>query len=215
MEYLDIVDDKGIPTGKTVSREAAHRDGILHRTAHVWVVRYSDNGTDILLQKRSMEKESFPGLYDTSSAGHIPAGEEPLSSALRELKEELGINAGKEQLHYAGSFRIKYEKVFHEHLFRDNEVTKVYVYSEPVDINSLVLQESEVDEVRWFNLDDVWAEIQCRRDRFCVPAEGLKVLRNYLSSKGRTGNMGDPDTCDDEFDEELGQEVVGFDEDEE
>ncbi len=40
----------------------------------MWVVRKRDVGYDILLQKRSMEKESFPGLYDTSSAGHIPAG---------------------------------------------------------------------------------------------------------------------------------------------
>ena len=40
-----------------------------------------------------MEKESFPGLYDTSSAGHIRAGDEPLPSALRELREELHIAA--------------------------------------------------------------------------------------------------------------------------
>ena len=68
MEYLDIVDEDGTPTGETVSRSKAHSEGILHRTAHVWVIRPSDQGYDILLQKRSMEKESFPGLYDTSSA---------------------------------------------------------------------------------------------------------------------------------------------------
>ena len=67
METLDIVDENGIPTGETIPRETAHREGILHRTAHVWVVRPSEKGYDILLQKRSMEKESFPGLYDTSS----------------------------------------------------------------------------------------------------------------------------------------------------
>ena len=62
-EYLDIVDEEGNPTGKTVDRELAHKDGILHRTAHVWVVRKSTDGYEILLQKRSMEKDSFPGLY--------------------------------------------------------------------------------------------------------------------------------------------------------
>lgn len=39
MEYFDVVDEKGVPTGATVSREAAHRDGVRHRTAHVWVTR--------------------------------------------------------------------------------------------------------------------------------------------------------------------------------
>ena len=182
-EYLDIVDEYGKPTGQTIARDLAHRDGIRHRTAHVWVVRPSGAGYDILLQKRSMEKESFPGLYDTSSAGHIPAGSEPLASALRELQEELGITAQPEQLRYAGSFHIRYEKEFHGRMFRDNEVTGVYVYAEPVDIRSLVLQESEVDEVRWFGLEEVWNEIRYSRERFCVPTGGLKVLRKYLQGE--------------------------------
>ncbi len=181
MEYLDIVDENGIPTGKTISRDLAHRNGILHRTAHVWVVRKNGGRTEILLQRRSEEKESFPGMYDTSSAGHIPAGEEPLPSALRELKEELGIAAAPDRLHEAGVFRIRYEKVFHGCLFRDNEVTKVYVYEEPLDIASLTLQASEVSEVRWFDLEAVWNEIRSGdRRRFCVPEAGLKVLMRYL-----------------------------------
>lgn len=179
-EYLDIVDESGKPTGETVSRDEAHRKGILHRTAHVWVVRKTDQGYDILLQKRSEEKESFPGLYDTSSAGHIPAGDEPLESALRELAEELGIVASDRDLNYAGSFRIQYEKEFHGRMFRDNEVTWVYVYDSPVNTQKLKLQESEVSEVCWFDLDKVWNEIRTDRSRFCVPAGGLGVLRAYL-----------------------------------
>ena len=137
-------------------------------------------GYDILLQKRSEEKDSFPGMYDTSSAGHIPAGDEPLQSALRELKEELGLTASPEELKFAGTFRIQYEKEFHGRLFRDNEVTRVYVYDKPVNIQDLTLQESEVSEVRWFDLDKVWGEIHRSRERFCVPTAGLKVLREYL-----------------------------------
>ena len=57
-EYLDIVDENGTPTGEIISRDSAHRDGILHRTAHVWVIRESEGKLQILLQKRSMEKES-------------------------------------------------------------------------------------------------------------------------------------------------------------
>lgn len=101
MEYLDIVDEKGIPTGESISRDIAHRDGILHRTAHVWIVRPNGSGYDILLQKRSMEKESFPGFYDTSSAGHIPAGEEPVpTGALKVLRDYLlkAVPAAQERI---------------------------------------------------------------------------------------------------------------------
>jgi len=184
MEYLDIVDAYGHPTGETVSREEAHNAGILHRTAHVWIIREADGCTEVLLQKRSDEKDSFPGMYDTSSAGHIPAGEEPLSSALRELSEELGIRAAPEQLHYAGTFRIQYEKSFHDRLFRDNEVTQVFVYTEPIWIEQLTLQASEVSEVCWFPLNEVWTEVQSGdRTRFCVPTQGLRVLKDWIQRR--------------------------------
>ena len=162
MEYLDIVDEKGFPTGEVISRDIAHRDGILHRTAHVWVVRKSSSGYDILLQKRSEDKESFPGLYDTSSAGHIPSGVKPLPSALRELQEELGIIAEPDQLHYAGTFRIQYEEEFHGQMFRDNEVTRVYVYEEPVVI--IVTNHSFEKDVMYILRHRVEHHIH---DRFC------------------------------------------------
>ena len=91
MELFDVVDGQGRPTGATVSREQAHREGVRHRTAHVWILRKKDGKTQILLQKRSENKDSHPGCYDISSAGHIPAGQEFVPSALRELKEELGV----------------------------------------------------------------------------------------------------------------------------
>ena len=180
MEYFDIVDENGVPTGETVSRVTAHKEGTRHRTAHVWIVRKTDSGYSVLLQRRSLNKDSFPGMYDTSSAGHIPAGDEPLDSAIRELKEELGIEAMPGELSYAGMFQIQYENVFHGHIFRDNEVASVYVYQEPVVAGNLTLQESEVSEVRWFDLDEVWNEIKTDRSRFCVPTGGLRVLREYL-----------------------------------
>lgn len=180
MEYFDIVDDSGTPSGGIVSREEAHRLGIPHRTAHVWILREKEGRREILLQRRSPEKDSFPSLFDTSSAGHIPAGCEPLPSALRELDEELGLRAEASQLKYIGQFRICYDKVFHGRPFRDNEIAWVYVYREPVDLSSLRLQESEVSEVRWFDLETVWAELPHRRDYYCIPTPGLALLREYL-----------------------------------
>ena len=184
-EWFDVVDEAGIPTGKTVSRREAHDKGILHRTAHVWIIRTINGITEILLQKRSDNKDSFPGMYDTSSAGHIPACSEPMESAIRELQEELGITAVPQELTYAGMFRIQYEKEFHGHRFCDNEVAGVYIYEKPVDINSLILQESEVSDVRWFSLWQVYEEIQHDRSRFCVPREGLECLIQYLKKQQR------------------------------
>ena len=184
MEYLDIVNENGLPTGSTVSRDTAHRDGIIHLTAHVWIVRERKGKTEVLLQKRSMQKESFPGMYDTSSAGHIPAGSEPLRSALRELEEELGIKTTADKLEFVGKFHINYEKVFHNRKFRDNEITWVYVYTGDIDTAGLRLQETEVDEAKWFGLDEVWHEVQRGSRVFCVPVQGLRLLMDHLNMKG-------------------------------
>lgn len=188
MEIFDIVDENGIPTGDTVERKEAHREGICHRTAHIWVIRENGvtNGTktyDILLQKRSANKDSFPGRYDTSSAGHITAGDEPITSALRELQEELGIVATQEDLTFAGTFRVRYEKEFHGQLFKDNEIAFVYVYSRPVDLSTLTLQEEEVECVEWFDLETTYHECLTHNQKFCVPINGLNTLRNYLNLK--------------------------------
>ena len=39
MEYLDIVDENGIPTGEVIERSIAHKTGVRHRTTHIWIVR--------------------------------------------------------------------------------------------------------------------------------------------------------------------------------
>lgn len=180
MEIFDIVDELGRPTGKTVERSTAHRLGIRHRTAHIWVIRQRDGKYECLLQKRSLDKDSFPGQYDTSSAGHIHAGDEVITSALREMEEELGIKAEKKDLKSAGSFDIKVDKFFHREEFHDRETAFVFVYDKPININDLQLQKEEVDEVRWFSIEETFKAAKIREDWCCVPLEGLKVLISYL-----------------------------------
>ena len=134
-------------------------------------------------EKRSMDKYSFPGRYDTSSAGHIQAGDEPMESALRELGEELGIKAEAADLDFAGTFRIRYEKEFHGKMFRDNEVAFVFVYQKTVDIADLTIQKEELDGVSWFDLDETHEACKNHDQKFCVPLGGLETVRRYLDGK--------------------------------
>ena len=110
IEYLDVVDENGIPTGETVERSVAHREGFPHRTSHLWLVRRREGRIQVLLQKRAMTK-SFPGCYDISSAGHIPAGQDLYPSAIRELQEELGLTAEESELIPCGDMKIVWDDV--------------------------------------------------------------------------------------------------------
>lgn len=181
MEIFDIVDENGVPTGESVERNEAHANGTRHRTAHVWIARKVDEKWQVLLQKRALTKDSFPGRYDTSSAGHIQAGDEPLESAIRELKEELGIAASSEQLEFAGTFHIQYEKEFHGRMFKDNEIAFVYIYTGKIDIENITVQEEELECVEWFNLEETYNECLAHNQKFCVPIRGLEIVRDYLN----------------------------------
>ena len=186
MELFDIIDENGNPTGKIVERSIAHAEGIPHRTAHIWIIRRRNEKTEILLQKRSRNKDSFPGKFDTSSAGHIQAGDEPMESALRELKEELGIHAESADLQFAGKFPISFAREFHGKIFRDEEIAFVYIYDHPVEIDHLTLQKEEVEEVQWFDLEETYQQCSQHRDKFCVPLGGLQLVRQFIKSNGNT-----------------------------
>ena len=88
LELLEERDINGQTTGTVRARFMMHRAGMLHGTSHVWIMRPNDkSGFDLLLQRRSAGKDAYPGCYDISSAGHIPAGDDFLISALRELRK--------------------------------------------------------------------------------------------------------------------------------
>lgn len=180
MELFDIVDEYGNPTGETVERSEAHANGVRHRTAHIWIAREVAGKWQVLLQKRALTKDSFPGRYDTSSSGHIQAGDEPLESALRELEEELGITAGPEQLAFVGTFKVQYEQEFHNQLFRDHEIAFVYVYLGYIEIDRLSIQEEELECVEWFDLEEVYEACLAHNRKFCVPIQGLEKAREFL-----------------------------------
>ena len=69
-------------------RGEVHRLGLMHRSVHILVF---NSAGEIFVQKRSMRKDSNPGLWDSSAAGHVDSGEDYLACARRELGEELGI----------------------------------------------------------------------------------------------------------------------------
>ncbi|MCI7813351.1 MAG: NUDIX domain-containing protein [Lachnospiraceae bacterium] len=180
MEILDVVDEKGIPTGERVERKKAHELGIPHRTAHVWIVRKKDGRLQILLQKRSEEKDSYPGCYDISSAGHIPAGVDFIPSALRELKEELGCDATAEQLVYCGQRRFQFEQIFHGKPFYDNQVSNVYVLWLDWEAEAFTLQKEEVSEVVWFDFEDCVRKVENKEIPNCIFMEELRMIKRCV-----------------------------------
>jgi 8-oxo-dGTP pyrophosphatase MutT (NUDIX family) len=184
MEFLDIVDESGEPTGATVPREEAHRQGILHRTAHVWLIRIRSGKLQVLLQKRSPGKDSYPGCYDISSAGHIPAGDGFLESALRELGEELGIRAAASELIFCGRRRFDFCEMFHGHEFRDSQISNVYALWRDLEPAAFTLQESELSAVLWMDLDSCADMVMNNAAPNCIRIQELEMIASAVPVSG-------------------------------
>ena len=179
-EFLDIVDENGQPTGEIIDRETAHAKGILHRTSHVWLARRKKGKVQILLQKRAKHKSSFPGCYDISSAGHIPAGNSYEVSALRELEEELGVKAEGKDLIYCGDRKVIWDDVFFGKPFHDRQISRVFLLWLDREESEFTLQESEVDSVLWMDFDQCYDGVQKNLFENCIVLEELEIIRKVL-----------------------------------
>lgn len=180
-EFLDIVDETGQPTGEIVDRETAHAKGVLHRTSHVWLARKKNGKIQILLQKRAKHKSSFPGCYDISSAGHIPAGDSYEISALRELKEELGVQAEEKDLIYCGDRKVIWDDVFFGKPFHDRQISRVFLLWLDKEESEFTIQEEEVDSVLWMDFDQCYAGVQNGLFQNCIVLEELQMLMSAFA----------------------------------
>ncbi|MGN1180181.1 MAG: NUDIX domain-containing protein [Suilimivivens sp.] len=181
LELFDLCDENGVPTGHVKERTMVHRDGDFHRTVHVWVIRRRpDGGLDVLLQKRSKDKDAYPGCYDISSAGHMHAGDDFISSALRELDEELGIKARESDLKFIGYHLGDLKAKFWGKPFLDKEISAVYLYDKPVDVAELKLQESEVEEAVFMDYDTVLEKMADNSLPNCIFPGEFAMIREAL-----------------------------------
>ena len=85
-----------------VPRSLAHGNpALVHRSVHILVL----GGGRLLLQKRSLRKDTQPGKWDTSVGGHVAFGQTYEEAARREAEEEIGIVPGALEFLYPSRIR--------------------------------------------------------------------------------------------------------------
>jgi len=122
--------------------EFAENSSLIMGAAHVWLWRRGKGEVEVLLQKRAVSVTTWPSYYDVSTAGHIDHGETAVESAVREAREELGIDIEAETLRYLFSLRTPLTK---------NEIDHVYVHEVTDDI-AVEFSDGEVELVEWLSL---------------------------------------------------------------
>lgn len=148
-EKFDILDENGLHTHEIATREYCHEKGLYHKAVVLFII---NSNNEVLLQKRSQNKKLWPNMWDISAGGHVLAGEYGFEAAIREVKEELGIDG----------IRIK-DILFLEscisHVKKgnitDNMLNEYYIIYKDLDIENLTLQTEEVADVKWFKVEEI------------------------------------------------------------
>ncbi|KAF8689876.1 hypothetical protein HU200_041508 [Digitaria exilis] len=171
-ERLDVLNAAGEKIGVSKPRSEVHRDGDYHRAVHVWI--YSESTGELLLQRRADCKDSWPGQWDISSAGHISAGDSSLFSAQRELEEELGIKLPVDAFELI--FVFLQECVINNGTYTNNEYNDVYLVTtlSPIPLEAFTLQESEVSAVKY---------MRCEEYKSCLAKESGEYVPYDVNGK--------------------------------
>ena len=142
MEMLDIYDAAGNCIGQAPRKECHGNPALLHHTSHVVVFHPEEPA--LLLQLRRKDKDIQPGKWDTAVGGHLDSGEDYLAGAVRELREELGLELPPEALQVLFDSPIRNEI--------ESEDTRVFGVTHG---GPFAFQKSEIDDVRFWRFSEL------------------------------------------------------------
>lgn len=138
MEIWDVVDKFGNKTGRTIKKGEPMQKEDYHLSVSVWI--QNDNGQFLISQR--VPKKIAPNMWETTGGSAI-SGEDSLTAALREAKEELGISLHPQN----GSIFKRYT---YPHSSGDGAAyIEVWLFKQNIDINTVVLHKEETCNVVW------------------------------------------------------------------
>jgi len=138
----------------TLDRDAAHRQGVLHRAVSVFVF---NTGGELLLQKRGQQKNHSAGLWTNTCCTHPRKGEKPIVAARRRLAEEMGLKCELNEV-WSFLYCCKVSNGLIEH-----EYDYVFMGSGDRDPSP---NADEVADWAWIDTDDLGRDLRANPGRF-------------------------------------------------
>jgi len=139
-ELFYHVDGSDNPLGSITRKEAHSNKELIHRSVYI-VIRNSQN--QLLFQKRSSHKDTYPNHWALGVAGHVTFGQSYEESAIREVGEEIGKNV---KVSFVTSMLLKMPE--------ETEICSIFE-SEKLDLEKFNYDKDEVSKLKWIDLKDL------------------------------------------------------------
>lgn len=190
-EYLDVYDDEMQHLG-VVPRNEAHQKGYWHYTFHCWIILETENGYQVLFQRRHPSKDVNPNKLSVSAAGHILANES-VEDGIREVQEEVGVSLSFQDLHSLGEYRL----VLQEGKMYNREISLLYYTVQPLCFSSFSPQLSEVSGLFLISLEDFYDLMHKKKTKvwgtgYEVSEKGERVEKQMFISMDEFATIGIP-----------------------
>ena len=173
-ELFDVLDKNGEYINQIETRDDCHKNGLWHKAVVVFII--SMDNKKVLLQQRSSNKKLWPNLWDITAGGHVLSGEFGYQTVIRETKEEIGIDINKNDLEFIGCSTS--ENISGDIINR--HFNEYYIVHRDIDIKDIVLQEDEVQDIKWFDKEDVINRINDNYKDLTDKVGCWKYLLKYL-----------------------------------
>lgn len=144
---IDVLSREGLRTGEILSRTEVHRLGKYHRAIHLYLF---NSKNEILLQKRALTVESYPGFYSISVLGHVNAGESSAETVRREVEEELGLDVDRLRFDFLFSF---FQEATLSETYIDRQFSDVYITRADIDPAFIKFDPAEVAEIKFVSFE--------------------------------------------------------------
>lgn len=142
IELWDILDENGNKTGRLHERGKLMGEGEYHLVVYVWIM--NSNG-EFLIAKRTPNKY-FPNMWECIG-GNAVAGDDGLTTALKEVHEEIGI-----------ILEPKNGQLFKHYKYRNNNLgsfVDVWLFTQEFDISDVVLCPNETCDAMWASCAEI------------------------------------------------------------
>lgn len=146
MELWDLYNENREFTGKTHIRGQEIPQGFYHLVVHVWI---RNRKGEYLISQRSATRPTFPLMWECVG-GSVTKGEDSLAGALREAKEEVGVELLPEMGHVVFS---KVRGVIDGRYFGDIMDVWLFEYDGPVSLKNATTD--EVAQTVWMNREQI------------------------------------------------------------